>query len=99
ETADAKPAKIAVAHPGAADMVALQAALEKAQRPLMIVGGPGWSTSIKSIVETFAERFDLPVASAFRYQDYIDNRHRCYVGCVGLGIAPKLARAVRRPTC
>jgi acetolactate synthase-1/2/3 large subunit len=46
-------------------------------------------------VETFAERFDLPVASAFRYQDYIDNRHRCYVGCVGIGIDPKLAQAVK----
>src|SRR4249920_755681 len=41
ETADAKPAKIAVAHPGTTDMAALQGALAKAQRPLMIVGGPG----------------------------------------------------------
>jgi acetolactate synthase-1/2/3 large subunit len=92
---DAKRANIAVAHPGAADMAALQAALAKATRPLMIVGGPGWSASIKASVETFAERFDLPVASAFRYQDYVDNRHRCYVGCVGIGIDPKLAQAVK----
>ena len=95
EAVDAKRANIAVAHPGAADMAALQAALAKAARPLMIVGGPGWSTSIKASVEAFAERFDLPVASAFRYQDYVDNRHRCYVGCVGIGIEPKLAQAVK----
>ena len=61
----------------------------------MIVGGPGWSTCRQEALEAFAERFDLPVASAFRYQDYIDNRHRCYVGCVGIGIDPKLAAAVK----
>jgi acetolactate synthase-1/2/3 large subunit len=38
---------------------------------------------------------DLPVAPAFRYQDYVDNRHRCYAGCVGIGIDPKLAQAVK----
>jgi acetolactate synthase-1/2/3 large subunit len=95
EATDAKRANIAVAHPGASDMASLQAALAKATRPLMIVGGPGWSTSIKGAVEAFADRFDLPVASAFRYQDYVDNRHRCYAGCVGIGIDPKLAQAVK----
>ena len=76
-------------------MAALQAMLAKAKRPLMIVGGPGWSAPIRRRIEAFAERFDLPVASAFRYQDYIDNRHRCYVGCVGIGIDAKLAPAIK----
>jgi acetolactate synthase-1/2/3 large subunit len=35
------------------------------------------------------------VAPAFRYQDYIDNRHRCQVGCAGIGIEPKLAAAIK----
>jgi acetolactate synthase-1/2/3 large subunit len=61
----------------------------------MILGGPGWSVAAQKAVEAFADRFDLPVAAAFRYQDYVDNRHRCYVGCVGLGIDPKLAEAVK----
>jgi acetolactate synthase-1/2/3 large subunit len=95
ETADAKRAQIAHSHPGAADMAALQAQLTKATRPLMIVGGPGWSMAAQKAVEAFADRFDLPVAAAFRYQDYVDNRHRCYVGCVGIGIDPKLAQAVK----
>ena len=50
---------------------------------------------MQKAVEAFAERFDLPVAPAFRYQDYIDNRHRCYVGCAGIGIDPKLAAAIK----
>src|SRR5262245_38600684 len=92
---DAKRAQSAFAHPDAAAMAALQAALANAVRPLMIVGGPGWSSSIKTAIEAFAARFDLPVASAFRYQDYVDNRLGCYVGCVGIGIDPKLAQAVQ----
>jgi acetolactate synthase-1/2/3 large subunit len=60
----------------------------------MIVGGPGWSAEVKSAIEAFADRFDLAVAPAFRYQDYIDNRHRCQVGCAGIGIDPALAAAI-----
>ena len=37
----------------------------------------------------------MPVAAAFRYQDYFDNRHRCYAGCAGIGIDPKLAAAIK----
>jgi acetolactate synthase-1/2/3 large subunit len=92
---DAKPARIAEAHGAAADLVLLEEKLAEAKRPLMIIGGPGWSRSIQKEVEAFAARFDLPVAAAFRYQDYFDNRHACYVGCVGIGVDAKLAAAVK----
>src|SRR5262245_23974619 len=95
EATDAKPARIAAASPSAADMANLQEKLAKAERPLMIVGGPGWSADIQKAVERFAERFDLPVATTFRYQDYIDNRHRCHAGCAGIGIDAKLAAAIK----
>jgi len=95
ETQDAKPARIAEAHPAAADLELLQEKLAGAKRPLMIIGGPGWSTACQKAMQTFADRFDLPVAPAFRYQDYIDNRHRCYVGCAGIGIDAKLGAAVK----
>jgi acetolactate synthase-1/2/3 large subunit len=35
------------------------------------------------------------VAPAFRYQDYVDNRHHCQVGCAGIGIDPALASAIK----
>jgi acetolactate synthase-1/2/3 large subunit len=92
---DAKCARIAEPQPSASDIAVLQEMLAKAERPLLIVGGPGWSAAIQKQVEDFAARFDLPVAAAFRYQDYFDNRHRCYVGCVGIGIEPPLAAAVK----
>lgn len=94
-TGDAKPARIAEAHPGAAELAVLHEKLAKASRPLMIIGGPGWSGQAQKAVEAFAERFDLPVAPAFRYQDYFDNRHRCYVGCAGIGLDPTLAAAIK----
>jgi len=95
EIIDAKPARLAEGQPGAADMAVLRDKLAGAARPLMIVGGPGWSRHVQKAVEAFADRFDLPVAPAFRYQDYIDNRHRCHVGCAGIGIDPKLAAAIK----
>lgn len=93
--ADAKPARFAAPSASASDEAAIAAALAKAQRPLVIVGGPGWSRDVQKKVEAFADRFDLPVAAAFRFQDYIDNRHRCYVGHAGIGLDAKLADAVR----
>ncbi len=95
EAIDAKAARVPQPRPGAADIDVLQEKLAQAQRPLMIVGGPGWSRDVQKAVEAFADRFDLPVAPAFRYQDYIDNRHRCCVGCAGIGIDPKLGAAIK----
>jgi acetolactate synthase-1/2/3 large subunit len=95
EAIDAKPAQVAASSPDANAVAALQEKLGAAQRPIMIIGGPGWSRQIQNAVETFVERFDLPVAPAFRYQDYIDNRHRCHVGCAGIGIDPALGAAIK----
>ena len=96
EAIDAKPAKVASASPSAGDMEQLGQMLAKATRPVMIIGGPGWSRDVQKAIEAFADRFDMPVAPAFRYQDYIDNRHRCHVGCAGIGIDPALSDAIKK---
>ena len=96
ETIDAKPAKVASASPSTGDMEQLGQLLAKATRPVMIIGGPGWSRDVQKAIEAFADRFDMPVAPAFRYQDYIDNRHRCHVGCAGIGIDPGLSEAIKK---
>jgi acetolactate synthase-1/2/3 large subunit len=95
DVADAKPAMVPQSAPSGQALAALGQALGKAERPLMIVGGPGWSEATARAVEAFADKHSLPVAAAFRYQDYIDNRHRCYVGCAGIGIDAKLASAIK----
>ncbi|MGQ0673461.1 MAG: thiamine pyrophosphate-dependent enzyme [Hyphomicrobium sp.] len=79
----------------AAQLATLQTLLEEAERPMLLVGGPGWSSDVQAQMEAFALRFDLPVAAAFRRQDAFDNTHRCYVGHAGLAMDGKLAAGLR----
>jgi acetolactate synthase-1/2/3 large subunit len=92
---EGKPARVAVPAPRASDMAAVETAIAKAERPVMIIGGPGWSVDVQKKVEAFAERFDLPVMASFRCQDYFDNRHPNYCGHAGLGLDAKLAEAIK----
>ena len=69
--------------------------LAAAERPFVIAGGSGWTASACAALERFAERWQLPVGCAFRFQDVFDNRHPNYAGDVGIGINPKLAARVR----
>ena len=91
---DAKPARVAAPDPTPAAMADVQTALAGAKQPLMVVGGPGWSGDVRARVEDFARRFDMPVASSFRCQDYFDNRLDTYVGHAGVGMDPTLASAI-----
>jgi acetolactate synthase-1/2/3 large subunit len=93
---DGKPAQIPRPAPASGDLKLLMERLHEARRPLMIVGGPGWSAAVQKAVEDFAQRFQLPLAASFRCQDYIDNRHPCYAGCAGIGIDPHLAQAIKQ---
>ncbi len=95
DAADALPASLPAGGASQADVEAVLEALQGAQRPLAVVGGPGWSAAASQALGRFAEATALPVGAAFRCQDYLDNRHPCYVGDVGIGINPKLADRVR----
>lgn len=83
------------AAPSPAQTASLRALFEQAQRPLILLGGGGWSSSACADLQRFAERNHLPVACAFRFQDLFDNCHPNYVGDVGIGINPQLAQRVR----
>jgi Thiamine pyrophosphate-requiring enzymes [acetolactate synthase, pyruvate dehydrogenase (cytochrome), glyoxylate carboligase, phosphonopyruvate decarboxylase] len=43
--------------------------LKNAKRPLMNLGGSGWSPEACPFIPHFAEQQDLPVAVTFRCQD------------------------------
>ena len=78
-----------------ADLQTLAAMLAASQRPLVIVGGSGWSMEAARYLQCFAERWSLPVCNAFRFQDTFDNHHRLYAGELGLGLNPQLIRRVQ----
>ncbi|MDR3453236.1 MAG: thiamine pyrophosphate-binding protein [Rhodoferax sp.] len=69
--------------------------LLKSERPLVIAGGSGWTPQSAQALQRFAERWQLPVANAFRFQDTFDNHHALYAGDVGIGINPQLAARVK----
>lgn len=83
------------AAPSDTQIAALRRMLGKAQRPIVLVGGQGWSAAACENLRGFAEANKLPVACAFRFQDVFDNRHPNYVGEAGLGINPRLAARIR----
>ncbi|MEJ7688306.1 MAG: thiamine pyrophosphate-binding protein [Variovorax sp.] len=74
----------------------LRELLMKAERPLVIAGGGGWTVQAAQALQRFAENWKLPVANAFRFQDTFDNHHPLYAGDVGIGINPRLAERVRQ---
>jgi len=69
--------------------------LLNAQKPMVIVGGSGWTPQAAQTLQRFAENWKLPVANAFRFQDTFDNHHPQYAGDVGLAINPKLAKRIQ----
>ena len=69
------------------------ARLQPAETLLMIVGG--WSAQAAADLAWFAVRFELLVGTAFRRQDYFDDRHPYYAGNIGIGINLALADKVK----
>ncbi len=83
------------AHPGTHDLATLRALLAAARRPLVILGGSGWTAPACADLGRFVAANDLPVACAFRFQDLYDNREERYAGDIGPSVNPRLAQRVR----
>jgi acetolactate synthase-1/2/3 large subunit len=74
--------------------------LRQAERPLVLLGGSGWmrddtGREAAGALQRFAEKWQLPVACAFRFQDLFDNTHPQYAGDVGIAPNPLLAQRVK----
>jgi acetolactate synthase-1/2/3 large subunit len=89
------PYRAVRAYPGAADLAELRRLLAAAQRPIMLVGGGGWSDQACTDMTNFAMANDLPVCCSFRRQDIIDNRLPCFVGDLGTGAASALVARIK----
>jgi acetolactate synthase I/II/III large subunit len=92
----AGPYRAVRAHPGAADLGELRRLLAAAERPMMLVGGSGWSDEACRDITRFVLANDLPVCCSFRRQDIVDNRLPCFVGDLGTGASPSLVARVKQ---
>jgi acetolactate synthase-1/2/3 large subunit len=95
EVADAGPYKISRGAPSPADMATLRSLLDAAKQPMVILGGGGWSAEACADIKAWVEANGLPVTTAFRNQDLIDNRHPNFVGDLGIGVNPPLGKRLR----
>ncbi len=96
EAGDSPPARAERPQPGADDLERLRLLLAEAERPLMIVGGGGWSDEACRDIAAFAEAHGLPVACSFRRQDSFPNDHPNYAGELGIAGPPALIERARR---
>lgn len=81
--------------PGDAQMAELEDLLAVSERPMLILGGGGWSETALASVAGFAERFGVPVCTSFRRAHLFDAVHPNYAGDLGLGANPKLVARVK----
>jgi acetolactate synthase-1/2/3 large subunit len=92
---DTQPYQAVQAAPRDGEVAAVRDELQKASKPLLIVGGSSWSDAGCAALARFAEANALPVLASFRRQDLIDNRHACYAGHLSLGLPPFLQQRVK----
>jgi len=90
--ADARPYEPLQPKPSVGDVARFRERLEKAERPLLVVGGSGWNAAAASGIARFASAWRLPTMNSFRRQDIVDNRLDIYVGSA----APDPGAALRR---
>ncbi len=74
----------------------LEELIAGAAAPIAIVGGAGWNWLAGKYFGDWAADRGIPVASAFRRQDAIDNDSPVWAGNLGYGPNPKLVDRIRR---
>ncbi|MFT3816848.1 MAG: thiamine pyrophosphate-binding protein [Rubrivivax sp.] len=71
-----------------------QALSANVSRPLLLVGGTGWTPRDLEALHRFVQHSGWPVAGAYRRADLIAHEDQHFVGELGIGIDPALSAAV-----
>jgi acetolactate synthase-1/2/3 large subunit len=95
DVVDAARVELEPVAPHAEDLERLRELLSHAERPLVVVGEGGWTAGTSRDVQAFCEANELPVACAFRCQDFVDNRSPSYVGVLGVAMDEAIASRLR----
>lgn len=89
------PARIAPPALDSTAAAAIAGRLAKAERPLLLLGGPLWTSADVAAATHIAEAWGLPVITSWRRKDRFDNAHPHYAGELGLGANPALVARVK----
>lgn len=92
---DAPPVEIIGPAPSDDQLERLRELVASSERPLVVVGEGGWTQQTGEDVLAFCEANTLPVACAFRCQDFVDNHSSSYVGILGVAMDERIAARLR----
>lgn len=81
--------------PGEPEMEALQALLDQAEQPFVILGGTRWNEDAVKAMCRALESWALPVGCSFRRQALCDQLHPSYAGDIGIGVNPRIGQYIR----
>ncbi|WP_026556852.1 thiamine pyrophosphate-dependent enzyme [Arthrobacter sp. 35W] len=80
-----EPRRISRPEPAAAAMAELESRLAAAARPLVVVGGEGWTQESGDALAGWASRHGIPVLADFRAYDAVPHSSEAYSGYLGYG--------------
>ena len=92
---DAAPYEAVQPSPASADIDRVRQLLQKAERPMLMVGGSRWSEEACAQMLAFAEAWNLPATASFRRMDLLDNRSKVYAGDFGTSPVPQLTQRMK----
>lgn len=92
---DIGPQPVLPPHPAPHALPRMLAMLEKAERPLAILGGTRWTPEGRAAIRDFLVGNDIPVSVAFRRQGLFDGTSAHYAGDLGVGADAGLVAKAR----
>lgn len=85
ESGTVKPRRVSRPAPAAPDLAELEGRLAAASKPLIVVGGEGWTQESGEALAGWAGRHGVPVVADFRAYDAVPHRSDAYAGFLGYG--------------
>ncbi len=80
-----EPRRVSRPGPTGADLAELETRLAEAAKPLVVVGGEGWTQESGDALAAWAARHSIPVVADFRAYDAVPHSSESYAGFLGYG--------------
>ncbi|MDQ0393632.1 thiamine pyrophosphate-binding protein [Labrys monachus] len=97
ETAPSRPyERVRAGVPAAQDLGRIAGMIAAAEKPVLVVGGSGWTEATRDAVQAFSRTQAIPVVTTFRRRDIIDHAFEHYAGEIGIGSNPRLLEHIKQ---